>query len=360
VVEDGARRVATVEGGPARRPSSIEGVEGALFDPDAPQLRPDPDAWPAASAHRAASARWAARHPTITCISSVRIEPGHGGRVGAAVDAVGAHLADEGIRRLDLRVPFDHPALDQLVGGRWVRGTVGDDVVASLALRFPWAVARAPLRGAGARLPESAQRWVRRIAAVHPEQLPELARVAIGEARAAVRARHVPPRPRSRAVAGAPPGTFPFQVTRHRTISAAFGLLPGSVRRGTFVDIGCGDGRVLRAALADGFERVHGRELDPMLAEQAQRAIAGHGDVSVGDGLVAPLPDDARVVFLFNPFDDANLRRLASLVAASLAKEARPLAIVYVNPRPLEPLEAVGLVLVEANPSFSILVPGTR
>jgi hypothetical protein len=112
---------------------------------------------------------------------------------------------------------------------------------------------------------------------------------------------------------------------------------------------------VLREAIDQGWSRVHGRELDPELGARAAEAVGGRGTVEVGDGLVAPLPDDAGVVFLNNPFEADGVVRLASLLGASLARRRRPLAVIYINPRTVAPLQAEGFALVQCSPAYSLL-----
>ena len=117
---------------------------------------------------------------------------------------------------------------------------------------------------------------------------------------------------------------------------------------------------MLREALGAGFASVAGRELDPELAARAQANLGVGHRIEVGDALEMPLPDDVGVVFLNNPFDSSALQRFAEMVAATLERSPRPLCVIYLNPRPIEPLLGAGLVLVEVNPLFSVLVTRDR
>lgn len=110
---------------------------------------------------------------------------------------------------------------------------------------------------------------------------------------------------------------------------------------GTFVDLGCGKGRVLMLAAEHGFARVTGVDHSRALCEtarrnlQALRARTGlHFEASVqaqDAGAYAFAPDDS-VVFLFNPFDDAVLRPVLANLRASLASHPRELWLVYHRP----------------------------
>lgn len=324
-------------------------------------VRPHPIAWPPDSADRAARRRAVERHPSVAVVEAV--DHLGGSSTALAIEAAGGALAELGIRRLDVLAPH---APDRAVPGRrWVRGLAGPDDRASLVLRYPWspndpeATRPAPVepRPVDALLGARAARWRRRVATAGISQVPELARTAVGEARAAARYRYAPGRARPTPLVGAAEGTHPFAVTRHRTLDLVLPLVPPALRSGTLLDVGCGDGRVLLAAREAGFERLLGWELDPDLAERAARRLGRTGDHAVlaVDALAEPIPAEVDVVFLNNPFDAAHTARLACGLGASLAAAPRPLLVIYVNPRPIEPFEDAGLVLVDASPTCSIL-----
>jgi hypothetical protein len=364
-VLEGDRTVAWVVVTRARQRLESVGIAAGSGQPPAPEaevLRPaDAVAWPAASAQLAAERRWADRHPSIATVARVTVEAGELHDARTAVEAVGTHLASAGIRRLDVRAACDDPVVSSLLGPRWVHGTTEGDRVAGLALGYPWSERPdAAATSSVLPLPLLVRRFGRKVSATHPRQVPELARVMSAEVGAAIRLRQAPGPARATPLKGSPPGTFPFAVTRYRTIRMALSLLTPAFRATTFVDMGCGDGRVLREAIAAGFDQVHGRELDPELAARSRSAIGHHGSIDIGDGLLPPLPDDAGVVFLFNPFTAERLDLLAGQITDTLARRPRPLALLYVNPRPIESLERAGLVLVEANPAFSVLITGAR
>lgn len=322
---------------------------------------PDPQAWPASIATRAAGLRWRDPHPAIRTVAALTMFD-HGHPPAAVLEAVGAHLAAHGVRRLDVRIPAADPLGGALVGPTWVRGTIDTDVLASLALAFPWTGAPDPqgrLSSLLAPLPPRLRRLGRRVAAVRPRQVPELIRSTTTEAGAAIRHRYAPVTA-SHPVDGAPDGSHPFAASRYRTVRAAFALVSDPLRAAPFLDVGCGDGRVLREALDAGFPRVIGRELDPALVQRARTAVGDGGEVEAGDALAVPVPDDVGVVFLNNPFDGAVLARFSELLAATLDRRPRALLVLYLNPRPIEPLLAAGLVLVHVEPRFSILASRVR
>ena len=357
-VEADGKRIGWVEVTRDRRRAHISvasPADGALPTSTAPT--PDPLAWTADAAARSARTRWRDHHPAIRTVWRIELDAPGDASPSELVEVAGALLAARGVRRLDVRLAAGDPAADGLGGARWARGRVGGDVVASLAGAYPWTDEPDPhswLARTIRPLPPRARRVVRRAAAIHPRQLPELARSAGTEALAAVRHRSAPGH-RSLPVEGAPPGSHPFAASRYRTIRAALALVPSSLRTTSFLDVGCGDGRVLAEALDAGFTHVVGRELDPELADRARALVGAAGDVEAGDALASPLSDDVGVVFLNNPFDAPLVARFAELLAESLRRRPRSLLVLYLNPRPIDPLLAAGLVLVHVDPRFSVL-----
>lgn len=348
----------TVELSTARRPVRAEGplTSDRSREPGAPSRT----AWPHASADRAASARWKDPHPGVRIVTSLTLTDATGDPA-AVLEAVGEHLMASGIRRLDLRMPASHPLAAVLHGRHWVQGRLGSDLVVSLSIGFPWADATTETRlhHLLASLPAPVRRPLRRAVAIRPRQLPELIRTQATEAGAAIRMRYAP-ETRSTAVEGAPEGAHPFAASRYRAVRAALDLVPAPLRSSPFIDVGCGDGRVLGEALAAGFPFAYGRELDPGLVERARAIVGDAGRIDEGDALAEPLPDEVQVVFLNNPFSGPPLDRFAELLAESLARTPRPLLLLYLNPRPVEGFLDAGLVLVHVEARFSVLATRDR
>ncbi|MBA4181072.1 MAG: hypothetical protein C0506_10830 [Anaerolinea sp.] len=92
-----------------------------------------------------------------------------------------------------------------------------------------------------------------------------------------------------------------------------------------FVDLGCGDGRVLAAAARRG-ARVTGIEADPDRAVQARAAVAGFAGAEVIEGDFAELPFEAEVVYAY--LSPALLRRLRPRLEG-LAPGTRIVAVQY-------------------------------
>ena len=109
----------------------------------------------------------------------------------------------------------------------------------------------------------------------------------------------------------------------------------------TFVDFGCGKGRVLLVASDYGFKRVVGIEFSPQLCEQARRNLAIYrgktgtrSDVEIVecDVLDYKIRDDETTFFFFNPFDAGVMGQVLSNIVASHKKHPRRIWLIYHYP----------------------------
>ena len=105
--------------------------------------------------------------------------------------------------------------------------------------------------------------------------------------------------------------------------------------RDMIVDVGCGKGRSLNW-LIDRFPEnpIVGIELDPELCKGTAHRLRRRTNVTVLCGDASTLiPPEARVFYLFNPFDETVTARFA----AALRARGKPATIVYYNAKFLEP-----------------------
>jgi precorrin-6B methylase 2 len=143
-----------------------------------------------------------------------------------------------------------------------------------------------------------------------------------------------------------------YQATKARPFIALMQRLriPES---STFVDVGCGKGKVLLlASQISKFARVIGLEHSPKLCEHARQNIrifqnkkklpvpievvqadAAHRVPSAGEN----------VFFLYNPFDEAILRQFVDRLRESLNAHARQVWIIYSVPVQASVLDSSGL-----------------
>ena len=126
---------------------------------------------------------------------------------------------------------------------------------------------------------------------------------------------------------------FRYETIDEREVLDALQKLEIDPEQFSFVDLGCGKGRILIIAGRYGFNSITGVEFSSDLAAMARRnlKIVGAHRVSVLEGDAADYSFNQRptVLYLFNPFGLALMK--AVLANLRIAKP-HPLYIVYVNP----------------------------
>jgi SAM-dependent methyltransferase len=116
------------------------------------------------------------------------------------------------------------------------------------------------------------------------------------------------------------------------------GLAQGALRDFTFIDLGCGKGRVLLMASDYPFQRIIGVELMPELHRAAQKNIASYSNDRQQCRQIGAICMDARdfefppgplVVYLFNPFSESTFAQVLENLRRSLEQSPRPVYIGY-------------------------------
>jgi len=109
-----------------------------------------------------------------------------------------------------------------------------------------------------------------------------------------------------------------------------------------FIDLGSGKGRTLLMASDYPFRRILGVELLSSLHEIAKQNISRYQSDSqscfviesiCADATSFPLPPGPLVIFLFNPFPEAGLRKMVENLRQSLEKSPRAAFVLYHNPQ---------------------------
>jgi SAM-dependent methyltransferase len=129
---------------------------------------------------------------------------------------------------------------------------------------------------------------------------------------------------------------FPTSFAGFRTAMSEVAVSPGEV----FIDYGSGKGRALIMAAQYPFRRIVGVEISPELNAVARSNLdrcKGRlrcRDIELWTGSAAdfPVPPDASVVYLYNPFHGQVLRAVLMNLRASLDASPRRLRLVYNNP----------------------------
>jgi hypothetical protein len=108
-----------------------------------------------------------------------------------------------------------------------------------------------------------------------------------------------------------------------------------------FIDLGSGKGRTLLMASDYPFRRIVGVELLPVLHQAAQENLSKYRDESqkcfalesiCGDATEFVFPAEPTVLYLFNPFPEAGLRRMMANLEQSLRQHPRAVYVLYHNP----------------------------
>ena len=112
--------------------------------------------------------------------------------------------------------------------------------------------------------------------------------------------------------------------------------------RFTFVDIGCGKGRAMLAAMRFPFRHLLGVELSPGLVRVAQsnletfsapwRRPGVSGEAMAADATDFRIPSGPLLVFLYHPFAAPVMKRFLAHLAEAARVEPREIVMLYANP----------------------------
>jgi len=130
-----------------------------------------------------------------------------------------------------------------------------------------------------------------------------------------------------------------YLPTPWRVLDWVHAALPAPAPDTTFIDYGCGKGRVVLSAAARPYQRVIGVEFATELAETARKAatnysrpVAGSVEIHHGDATAFEIPETPVVAFLFNPFGPPVIERVAANLSRSWLASPRPIIVAYLNP----------------------------
>jgi predicted RNA methylase len=122
----------------------------------------------------------------------------------------------------------------------------------------------------------------------------------------------------------------------------------------TFVDLGCGKGRVVLLAAALPFKAVIGVDFSPALIERARQNIERYSgpvqasavDVVVCDAAEFAIPDNDLVVYMFDPFGPRVLTKVLESLKSSLRASPRKAFLLYYSAAYPEVVREAGFRLV--------------
>ncbi|MFI5402895.1 MAG: class I SAM-dependent methyltransferase [Planctomycetota bacterium] len=148
-----------------------------------------------------------------------------------------------------------------------------------------------------------------------------------------------------------------YEATPCSTFQRMMRAVQGPLHDFTFVDYGCGKGRVLLLATAYGFKKVIGVEFSPELcavarknAETFSKATGRAHPVEVAcmDAVKFDIPAGPCVLYFYNPFDRELMGRIAEKIRASYESAPRHLKVVYYNTQSADAFERLGFLVPRA------------
>jgi SAM-dependent methyltransferase len=129
-----------------------------------------------------------------------------------------------------------------------------------------------------------------------------------------------------------------YQSHHPAIIRAAIGSLPIHYQDYTFVDLGCGKGRVLLVASAFPFRRIVGLEFAPSLAETARRNLKSFRSLSQRCSEIEVITTDAseyelqpepQVLYFYSPFERTLMEQIACRIEDSFQRRPRDLLVLF-------------------------------
>jgi SAM-dependent methyltransferase len=128
--------------------------------------------------------------------------------------------------------------------------------------------------------------------------------------------------------------------TENSSYSSLDVMFEGRIRPDdVLVDIGCGKGRVINWWLSQGLcNRMVGIELDEQIAQQTRRRLRQFANVEIINGnAVSLIPEDATLLYLYNPFDADVMRSLKCRLKNILIQTNKTkITVVYFNCKHLD------------------------
>lgn len=134
-----------------------------------------------------------------------------------------------------------------------------------------------------------------------------------------------------------------YVATSYHALGSCFDQIPIRPGQSVCVDYGCGMGRVLIFAALRGFRKVIGVEYSVQLAEVARQNVRRAAKrircpvkIVNADAQSYPVPDDADVIFMFNPFRGDVLANVIQNIHESILAHPRKIWIIFVTPDDFE------------------------
>ncbi len=131
-----------------------------------------------------------------------------------------------------------------------------------------------------------------------------------------------------------------YEPVNYKCLDAAMDYLDVRAGEDVFLDYGCGKGRAVAYAATMPFRRIIGVDRAPELCAAAKDNLrrikppvrCADIDIVTADARVFDPPDDATVIFMFNPFTGQILADVQEKIRQSLARAPRKMTLIYLYP----------------------------
>lgn len=131
-----------------------------------------------------------------------------------------------------------------------------------------------------------------------------------------------------------------YQPANYFIAEKLFNELDKNDLDGTFLDVGCGKGRILAMAAFYGFKEITGIDFSAQLCHEAiqqsflieEKIRQAEITIECVDARQFEIPAAVSVIFMFNPFDELVMADFMKQVQRTLHHNPRKIKILYANP----------------------------
>ena len=135
-----------------------------------------------------------------------------------------------------------------------------------------------------------------------------------------------------------------YMPVSYFTIEEILPRLPNELKKGIFLDIGCGKGRAMCVAAHFGFTNLQGIDFAKEMIEAAEINLKKTKELFPGmqyeltwtDVSTLEIEKDVNTIFLFNPFNQKVMEMVIEKINDSLKKHLRPIYVLYASPQYIE------------------------
>ena len=135
-----------------------------------------------------------------------------------------------------------------------------------------------------------------------------------------------------------------YMPVSYFTIEEILSRLPNELKKGIFLDIGCGKGRAMCVAALFGFTNLQGIDFAKEMIDAAEINLKKTKELFPGmqyelswaDVSTLVIEKDVNTIFLFNPFNQKVMEMVIEKTKDSLKKHPRTIYVLYASPQYIE------------------------